>query len=262
MTDKEFVEIVRAQVGERYVLGAEVSLSDPDPPGPWDCSELVQWAYAQAGATITDGAWLQYDATEPVPTPRIGDLVFLRNNPSRPNGIGHVGIIVSEGADPLIVEAKGSRYGVVESRLSDWKAKSTYAGVRRYAALRLERVMYFFKIIVTATIPEAVAFAAWCFNTLKVRAVSNGTLVVIHADDAKSKRVEAEAHARGHIDPFWRLPTTKHSYTAVQRADDYRPDAPTDAVRLDDLERGLKAAGEIAGEIADKAAEIQRLANP
>lgn len=131
MTYAEYAALVRAQVGDRYILGAEASPANPD-PSVFDCSELVEWSYARVGVTIPDGAWLQYNATVPVTVPEIGDLVFLRNNPDRPNGIGHVGIIVSRSGD--IVEAKGAAYGVVTSTLAIWKQKSTYAGMRRYPA--------------------------------------------------------------------------------------------------------------------------------
>ena len=131
MTPEHYAATVRRQVGDRYVLGAEASPTNPD-PHVFDCSELVEWSYARAGVTISDGAWLQYNATVPVSAPAIGDLVFLRNNPDRPNGIGHVGIIVDAGG--AIVEAKGAAYGVVTSTLAIWKQKSTYAGMRRYPA--------------------------------------------------------------------------------------------------------------------------------
>jgi len=136
-TLEEFRLFVEAQLGETYRLGAEVPPSSwplKDPSDVWDCSELVQVSYGKAGVTITDGAWLQYDATRAVSSPRVGDLVFKRNNPDRPNGIGHVGIItrVPSKGSPYIVEAKGKDFGVVMSRLSDWQASSTFAGIRRY----------------------------------------------------------------------------------------------------------------------------------
>lgn len=145
MDTRQFVTLVEAQVGDKYRLGAEVppsAFDDKDPSDVYDCSELVQVAYGAAGVTITDGAWLQYDATRAVPrgAERIGDLVFLRNNPARPNGIGHVGIItrvyVRDGKvyDARIVEAAGTSVGVIFSTLSKWRARSTFAGVRSFKA--------------------------------------------------------------------------------------------------------------------------------
>ena len=133
MTYVEYAVMTRALVGKPYILGYEENdYTDLDPEA-LDCSELVQYTYGRSGVKITDGAWLQYEATAPVDDQpvKIGDLVFLRNNPDRPNSIGHVAILVS--TDGTIVEAKGRNYGVVYSTLALWKAKSTYAGRRRYA---------------------------------------------------------------------------------------------------------------------------------
>lgn len=52
------VEAALTQVGKPYVFGAEVSPSDADPDAH-DCSELVEWAFARAGALIPDGSWNQ-----------------------------------------------------------------------------------------------------------------------------------------------------------------------------------------------------------
>jgi cell wall-associated NlpC family hydrolase len=53
------LRVAQAQVGDRYVFGAEVKLNDPN-PSVWDCSEFTQWAAYQAGAKIPDGATAQY----------------------------------------------------------------------------------------------------------------------------------------------------------------------------------------------------------
>lgn len=131
MTRDEYAALVRAQVGDRYILGAEASPTNPD-PSVFDCSELVEWSYARAGVVIPDGAYRQYDVSVPISGyPRIGDLAFLRNNPDRPNGIGHVGVVTGPNE---IVEAKGKAYGVVLSTITGWEAKSTFAGIRRFPA--------------------------------------------------------------------------------------------------------------------------------
>jgi cell wall-associated NlpC family hydrolase len=54
-----FLDVARAQIGDRYVFGAEVELDDPNPT-TFDCSELTQWAAHQAGVTIPDGATAQF----------------------------------------------------------------------------------------------------------------------------------------------------------------------------------------------------------
>ena len=138
MTAAGFASLAVAQVGKQYVLGAEALASNPDPKR-FDCSELVEWLYARSGNKITDLAAAQYDATKPVSgSPKTGDLVFLRNNPARSNGIGHVAVLTTKLAsgDWEIVEARGRAYGVVKSTLSYWKQRSYYAGLRRSASLK------------------------------------------------------------------------------------------------------------------------------
>ena len=133
MTEAQFAAMLEAQVGKPYVLGAEARPSDPNPPR-FDCSELVEWGYARSGNRITDLAAAQYDATRKVTgSPKVGDLVFLRNNPARWNGIGHVAILIKQlpNGDWRIIEARGRAYGVVRSTLSYWKQRRYYAGLRR-----------------------------------------------------------------------------------------------------------------------------------
>lgn len=141
MTATQFARVADAQVNKPYVLGAEVAISNPN-PAKFDCSELVEWLYGRAGTRITDLAAAQYNATTAVPkgtSPKVGDLVFLRNNPARANGIGHVAVLTQKMAngDWRIIEARGRAYGVVRSTLSYWKTRSYYAGLRRYVKLVL-----------------------------------------------------------------------------------------------------------------------------
>ncbi|MEZ5089276.1 MAG: peptidoglycan-binding protein [Micropruina sp.] len=140
MTSGQFANLARAQVGKPYVLGAEASVSNPNPP-KFDCSELVEWLYGRSGNRITDLAASQYNVTKAVAkgaSPRVGDLVFLRNNPARSNGIGHVAVLTAKLAngDWEVVEAKGRAYGVVKTTYSYWKTRKYYAGLRRYAKLK------------------------------------------------------------------------------------------------------------------------------
>jgi peptidoglycan hydrolase-like protein with peptidoglycan-binding domain len=69
----------------------------------------------------------------------VGDLVFLRNNPARSNGIGHVAILTKKlsHGDWRIIEARGRADGVVRSTLSYWKKRSYYAGLRRLSSFAL-----------------------------------------------------------------------------------------------------------------------------
>lgn len=55
-----FVEFAVSQTGDPYDNAhGNVDLNDPD-PDTFDCSELIEWAAAQAGVEVTDGSWLQY----------------------------------------------------------------------------------------------------------------------------------------------------------------------------------------------------------
>ncbi|WP_433383058.1 NlpC/P60 family protein [Actinoplanes sp. CA-142083] len=118
-----FLNVAKAQIGDRYVFGAEVKLSDPN-PSVFDCSEFTQWAAFQAGAKIPDGATAQYlhfkekglliDPAQAKNTP--GALLFSFDREPRP-GDGrtpgaHVAISLGNGK---VVEAANPRVGVRES---------------------------------------------------------------------------------------------------------------------------------------------------
>lgn len=139
LTAQEFADLAAAQVGKPYRLGAEAKPTDPD-PAAFDCSELVEWLYARNGTPIGDLAASQYDRTRPVSgAPKTGDLVFLKNNPARWNGIGHVAIVTTQlsNGDWRVVEARGRAYGVVRSTLTDWRARRYFAGLRRFDGFAL-----------------------------------------------------------------------------------------------------------------------------
>jgi hypothetical protein len=92
------VQAAMAMLGTPYVWGGE------DPSG-FDCSGLVQWAYAHVGIALPRTAQLQYDAgprrkagTQLQP----GDLVFFGDGPA---AIHHVGIFIGDG---LMVDAPHS----------------------------------------------------------------------------------------------------------------------------------------------------------
>ncbi|MEU7904699.1 NlpC/P60 family protein [Actinoplanes sp. NPDC049118] len=123
----EFLRVAKAQVGDRYVFGAEVKLKDDD-PDVFDCSEFTQWAAHQAGTTIPDGATAQYlhlkekglliPVSEAKDTP--GALLFSFDREPRP-GDGrtpgaHVAISLGDGR---VVEAANRRAGVRESNAAN-----------------------------------------------------------------------------------------------------------------------------------------------
>jgi cell wall-associated NlpC family hydrolase len=108
-----------AQVGKSYVLGA----TGPD---AWDCSALVQAAYATAGVDLPRTADEQYDYARaygqvfagPASAAglRPGDLLFSPGDDPVPAAdgqpIGHVGIYAGNG---VVIEAKGARWGVIST---------------------------------------------------------------------------------------------------------------------------------------------------
>ncbi len=81
-----------AQRGKPYVWGAEG-------PDTFDCSGLVQAAYASAGISLPRTARPQWRATPGVPTSQMipGDLLFFATDASNWDSIHHVGIYLGDG---------------------------------------------------------------------------------------------------------------------------------------------------------------------
>lgn len=122
-----FLKVAKAQVGDRYVFGAEVKLNDDD-PDVFDCSEFTQWAAHQAGTKIPDGATAQYLHLKEkgllIPVEKAKDtpgaLLFSFDREPRP-GDGrtpgaHVAISLGDGK---VVEAANRKAGVRESTAGD-----------------------------------------------------------------------------------------------------------------------------------------------
>ena len=109
-----FISKALAQAGNRYVWGAEARLNDPDPRA-FDCSELVQWAAAQAGVSFVDGSQAQRAACR-----RAGRIISVAQA-TRTRGAllftsGHVAISLGDGRT---IEARNSRVGVVVGKVPD-----------------------------------------------------------------------------------------------------------------------------------------------
>jgi cell wall-associated NlpC family hydrolase len=84
------VQVALAQVGTPYLWGAET------PGVGFDCSGLVQYAYARAGVALPRTAQTLYEAGPLLPPgtdPRPGDLVFFGS----PTRVTHVGIALGQG---------------------------------------------------------------------------------------------------------------------------------------------------------------------
>jgi cell wall-associated NlpC family hydrolase len=105
------IATARAEVGKRYILGA----TGPD---AWDCSSLVQHAFASIGQKIPRVTYDQVKEGVEVGLDKLlpGDLVFYGDN-------SHVGLYAGNGS---VVEASSPQYGVVEKPIG-WSGKYTHA---------------------------------------------------------------------------------------------------------------------------------------
>ncbi|MEV4803591.1 C40 family peptidase [Nonomuraea sp. NPDC049421] len=95
MTGEQLTVALRAAVsklGRPYVWGAEG-------PDTFDCSGLVQWAFAQAGVRMPRVTHQQWVTGPQVPYAQAqpGDLLFWRNDPTNPAYISHVAIYWGNG---------------------------------------------------------------------------------------------------------------------------------------------------------------------
>jgi cell wall-associated NlpC family hydrolase len=91
---KKAVEYALAQLGDPYVWGAEG-------PDAFDCSGLVQSAYAYAGVSLPRVAADQYNATrdKPVDTEKLlpGDLLYWWDDPGNWQSVYHTGMYLGDG---------------------------------------------------------------------------------------------------------------------------------------------------------------------
>jgi cell wall-associated NlpC family hydrolase len=132
---EQFVQAALAQEGDPYVWGVNADLGDADPDA-FDCSELVEWAAAQAGVQMPDGSWYQYlQLQEQGTTMSVEDALQTRGAllfwfSSAPTAGGgrpaeaHVAISLGDGRT---IEARGTKYGV-----GSWTGSTerfNYAGV-------------------------------------------------------------------------------------------------------------------------------------
>lgn len=94
-----------------------------------DCSGLFVWAYGELGASIYHGSNTIYNkyttttgAVGGLSTLRPGSAVFMVNNGRRT----HIGLYIGGGK---VIEAQGTRTGVVESSLNRWDEWGELKGV-------------------------------------------------------------------------------------------------------------------------------------
>ncbi|MGW0198554.1 C40 family peptidase [Nonomuraea sp. NPDC003201] len=95
MTGEQITVALKAaasKLGRPYVWGAEG-------PDTFDCSGLVQWAFAQAGVRMPRVTHQQWVTGPQVPLSQAqpGDLIFWRLDPTNPDYISHVAIYWGNG---------------------------------------------------------------------------------------------------------------------------------------------------------------------
>lgn len=140
-TAQQYADLLKSRVGKKYVLGQPIPYNKPDPDA-LDCSGLIIWANNISGAMPMGddtAAGLYNRSRAVVGEPTVGDMVFLRNNPARSNGIGHMAVITAKlsNGDYRIIEARGRASGVVSTTLSYWKTRKYYTGIRRLPNFKL-----------------------------------------------------------------------------------------------------------------------------
>ncbi|WP_408008239.1 lysozyme family protein [Pseudalkalibacillus sp. A8] len=118
---EEVHSIMKQFLGQPYVWGGRTPEA-----GGFDCSGLLEYAFAQVGIDLYGTAQSQYDKTIPVPEDKIkpGDLVFFSTY--KP-GASHVGMYVGEGK---FINANSSN-GITYSSVEEWKSLYPFLGFRR-----------------------------------------------------------------------------------------------------------------------------------
>jgi peptidoglycan DL-endopeptidase CwlO len=93
----DFLHEVASRVGAPYVWGATG-------PNAFDCSGLVQWAYAQIGIRMPRVAQEQFFTGPHIPyaDARPGDLIFYHFEPNDPTFVSHVVVYIGDG---MMIEA-------------------------------------------------------------------------------------------------------------------------------------------------------------
>jgi cell wall-associated NlpC family hydrolase len=123
------VSFAIAQIGKPYVWGAKG-------PNAFDCSGLVQAAWAAAGVALDAGTVSQVHDGTAVPGLAFvqpGDLLFTPGSLGTPANPRHVGLYVGDG---LLINAYDSATGVIVQPLSTWE-KSIVA-IRRPASASVD----------------------------------------------------------------------------------------------------------------------------
>jgi cell wall-associated NlpC family hydrolase len=102
-----------AQLGKPYVYGATG-------PNAYDCSGLVQAAYATVGVHLPRTTYQQVGIGTPVFSVaqlQSGDLLFIPGSDGTPQAPGHVGMYLGNG---LLIQAPETGKSIMLSPLSQW----------------------------------------------------------------------------------------------------------------------------------------------
>ncbi|WP_025843358.1 C40 family peptidase [Porphyromonas gingivicanis] len=80
---------------------------------PLDCSGFLYFIYGNQGISLARTSYAMHSECKKVEKPRVGDLIFFKGTPRhRPNGVGHVAMIV-EIKDGIIYMMHSSSRGIV-----------------------------------------------------------------------------------------------------------------------------------------------------
>lgn len=135
----QFVSLGKQLVGKPYRLGAETVLTDAKPEDikAIDCSELVEWLYAQlkkidgtpAEICMPDGSYNQAKICAHISKDKIliGDLAFKMWPDT--GVIHHVGVYLG---NEEILEAKGIAYGTIITSLQKFMESTHFAFFGRH----------------------------------------------------------------------------------------------------------------------------------
>ncbi|MDT0301060.1 C40 family peptidase [Streptomonospora wellingtoniae] len=110
------IDFAYAQIGDSYSMGA----TGPD---VWDCSSLVQAAWAEAGVSLPRTTYSQVNAGTPVSWDNMqpGDLIFFYDGPD------HVGMYVGNN---MMVHASNPSKPVAEVALSGYYQSNFHSAIR------------------------------------------------------------------------------------------------------------------------------------
>lgn len=115
---QKVLDYARAQVGDRYVWGAEG-------PDAFDCSGFTMMAYRQGGVSLPHYSGDQSKLGTAVSRANMkpGDLIFWYSP------VAHVSMYVGNGK---MIHARGTAYGVVEQSVDQYASWTPIVGIRRF----------------------------------------------------------------------------------------------------------------------------------